>query len=254
MSHDALGEQFRGHYGGGHQPDETGPPLHDVTQKGNYMEGLDVYENPHHFTGTEAPQESIRQMHQARGNPDHVATIYRAAPRGVGHINHGDWVTLSAATPLSTPSTPTIPSKIGPPSPPTSRRTTSATPGTISMSGAISGRPPRPMSTGIRSMSSKVLGPQFAPRTGEVEEGHVRAIVNEWSPGQYYLRNLSVHPEHRGQGVGTRFMHGILAEHDRAGTTVSLHARKGLHKWYGSMGFEPVAEDTFGTRLTRRPR
>ena len=96
MSHDALGEQFRGHYGGGHQPTSDGPPLHDLTEKGNFMDGLDVYEKPHHFTGTAHPQETFRQIRQARGNPDHVATIYRAAPRGVGHINHGDWVTLSA--------------------------------------------------------------------------------------------------------------------------------------------------------------
>jgi hypothetical protein len=95
MSREALGEQFED-YQGGHIPTSDGPPLHDLTEPGNFMHGLDVYEKPHHFTGTAHPQESIRQIRAARGNPDHTATIYRAAPRGVGHINHGDWVTLSA--------------------------------------------------------------------------------------------------------------------------------------------------------------
>jgi len=96
MSHEALGEQFE-EYRGRHQPDPGGPPLHDMLHKGGeWHMPDDVYEHPHYYTGTEAPEESFRQMRRARGHPDHVATIYRAAPRGVGHINHGDWVTLSA--------------------------------------------------------------------------------------------------------------------------------------------------------------
>src|SRR6516164_2888064 len=95
MRHEALGEQFED-YRGGHQPNPEGPPMHDLTQKGSMLEGSDVYEHPHYFVGTEHPQESIRQIRRSRGSPNHMATIYRAAPRGVGHINHGDWVTLSA--------------------------------------------------------------------------------------------------------------------------------------------------------------
>jgi hypothetical protein len=95
MSHEALGQQFED-YRGHHQPNSEGPPLHDLTEPGNIMHGSDVYEHPHFFTGTAHPQETFRQMRQARGNPEHTATIYRAAPRGVGHVNHGDWVTLSA--------------------------------------------------------------------------------------------------------------------------------------------------------------
>jgi len=94
MSHEAhSGEQFE-EYRGLHQPNPEGPPLHDLLHGG--MMPDDVYTHPHYYVGTEAPQESIRQMRRARGNPDHTATVYRAAPRGVGHINHGDWVTLSA--------------------------------------------------------------------------------------------------------------------------------------------------------------
>jgi hypothetical protein len=93
VSHEALGEQFDD-YRGRHQPWEEGPPLHDLHQ-GNMMPD-DIYTHPHYYTGTKAPQESIRQMRQLRGKPDGVATIYRTVPRGVEHINHGDWVTLSA--------------------------------------------------------------------------------------------------------------------------------------------------------------
>lgn len=107
-------------------------------------------------------------------------------------------------------------------------------------------------------MSHNALGPQFKPpepRHGFIYEPDVSAQVNQYEPGQYYLYNLSVHHQKRGQGVGTRFMHGILAEHDRAGTQVSLHtSRPELKKWYGSMGFEPVAEEQLGTRMTRSPR
>lgn len=96
---------------------------------------------------------------------------------------------------------------------------------------------------------------QFGPRTGDVREPHVSAIVSQFKPGQYYLRNLRVSEEHRGKGVGTQFMHSLLKEHDAAKTSVSLHtARPELVKWYGSMGFEPEGEDAFGTRMTRKPR
>lgn len=107
-------------------------------------------------------------------------------------------------------------------------------------------------------MSHRALSSQqfsTAPREGYVSEPDVSAQVNEWEPGHYYLRNLLVHREKRGQGIGTRFMHGLLAEHDRAGTQVSLHtARPELEKWYGTMGFQKTGEDEIGTRMTRRPR
>lgn len=105
-------------------------------------------------------------------------------------------------------------------------------------------------------MSRDALSPgQFAPRTGDIHEPHASAIVSEVKKGHYYLRNLSVPEEHRGQGIGTQFMHGLLKEHDIAGSRVTLHtARPELVKWYGSMGFEPEGDDDFGTRMTRRPR
>lgn len=92
MSHEALGEQFQD-YRGHHQPWDEGPPLHDMHQGGVMPD--DVYTHPQYYTGTEHPQESWRQMRGARGQPDKTVTIYRAVPHGIGHINHGDWVSLS---------------------------------------------------------------------------------------------------------------------------------------------------------------
>jgi predicted N-acetyltransferase YhbS len=97
---------------------------------------------------------------------------------------------------------------------------------------------------------------QFStPRTGWVHEKDVSAHVHQVEPGHHYLANLSVNVDRRGHGIGTRFMHSVLAEHDLAGSRVTLHsARPELEKWYGSMGFEPEGEDALGTRMTRRPR
>ncbi len=85
--------QFGTDYRGVHQP-SMGPPLHDMTGGGEMPD--DVYTHPQYYTGTEHPEESIRQMRGARGKPDKMVTMYRAAPRGVSHINTGDWVSLSA--------------------------------------------------------------------------------------------------------------------------------------------------------------
>jgi len=105
-------------------------------------------------------------------------------------------------------------------------------------------------------MSREVLSHQFdAPRTGELHEPHVTAHVSQFQPGHYYLRNLSVSPDYRGQGIGTRFMHHLIREHDRAHTSLTLHtARPELVHWYGAMGFQSEGEDLFGTRMTRAPR
>jgi N-acetylglutamate synthase-like GNAT family acetyltransferase len=104
-------------------------------------------------------------------------------------------------------------------------------------------------------MSHQALSPQQFPRTGDVTEPDVYAHVHEFKPGEYYLRNLSVNPDKRGGGIGTKFMHGVLAEHDKAGTSVTLHtARPALVKWYGGMGFKAEEDDMFGTRMRREPQ
>jgi hypothetical protein len=87
------GAQFS--YRGNHRPDSGGPPLHDLTETGNYMDGTDVYEKPQYFTGTAHPAETFRQIRAVRGKPDAPVSIYRSAPKGVTHIHPGDWVSTS---------------------------------------------------------------------------------------------------------------------------------------------------------------
>lgn len=83
-------------YWGGHRPTEEGPPVHDLLE-GDSFAPLDIYENPHYYTGfarDPAGRESIEVIRSLRGQPGTV-TIYRSAPPGVTSINTGDWVTLS---------------------------------------------------------------------------------------------------------------------------------------------------------------
>jgi 8-oxo-dGTP pyrophosphatase MutT (NUDIX family)/GNAT superfamily N-acetyltransferase len=127
----------RDDYGMEHSPNDDGPPLHNLTEEGNYTPS-DFYENMHQY-GTGADQadaESMSAIWNARGNRplhkrpavdnskwrekgidledhpeeteenfakrqedrrngEHHVTVYRAAPKGVKSLNHGDWVSLS---------------------------------------------------------------------------------------------------------------------------------------------------------------
>jgi hypothetical protein len=96
-------------YGLSHRPDETGPPLHDLTE-GDMMP-RDIYERMHeynlysHDTGLlgEAAYQAQRKARLFRGKPEKLVTIWRSAPsqnpesRNAkrGEINNGDWVGLS---------------------------------------------------------------------------------------------------------------------------------------------------------------
>jgi hypothetical protein len=70
-----------------------GYPLHDMDV------GEDWYEHPEWYGGdhSDVSQSEMRQAQQAyiqaRGNPDHPITIYRALPPGHTTFHAGDWVT-----------------------------------------------------------------------------------------------------------------------------------------------------------------
>jgi 8-oxo-dGTP pyrophosphatase MutT (NUDIX family) len=87
-------------YGGHHRPME-GPPLHDLTAEGEdgQMWPDDVYDHPEWYNSSSSEhfQEGVRAIHRYRGKPEAMATIYRAAPKGLTHINPGDWVTPVAS-------------------------------------------------------------------------------------------------------------------------------------------------------------
>lgn len=57
-----------------------------------------VYEHPEYYTSRRDPwhRETHQAMLQARGNPNHMTTVYRALPTGAkGAIQEGDWITPS---------------------------------------------------------------------------------------------------------------------------------------------------------------
>lgn len=93
----AAQEEWRGR----HQP-SFGPPIHNLTEPENeehdWSAPDDIYEHAHYYGdgNTDSDKESTAVMRRARaGGAEHPVTIYRAAPRGVTHIGHGDWVTPS---------------------------------------------------------------------------------------------------------------------------------------------------------------
>ena len=78
----------------------TGIPVHDMN--GSDADGgvpEDWYTHPHYYShGEVSDRERGRVQHmynQARGNPDHPVTVYRALPTGRTQFNTGDWVTPS---------------------------------------------------------------------------------------------------------------------------------------------------------------
>lgn len=88
-------------YRGQHQPpgpdDEGTPTIDDLTRPGSWMEGNDVYEHPEYFGHGDpvVDREAARALAAARGKPNAMVKIYRAAPKEAGGINPGDWVTTS---------------------------------------------------------------------------------------------------------------------------------------------------------------
>jgi len=69
-----------------------------------------------------------------------------------------------------------------------------------------------------------------------------------------YVHNVFVPEGQRGRGHGAKVMGKILADADRIGKPLTLHAREDLHDWYGALGFKVTGRDVFGPRLERQPR
>ena len=80
-----------------HRPTETGITADDLLKEGNEGIGApkDIYEHPEYYSIGEKKYltETMRQLNEAKGNPNAEITIYRAT---IGDkINDGDWITLS---------------------------------------------------------------------------------------------------------------------------------------------------------------
>ena len=90
-------------YQGNHTPpmSGSGAPLNDLTGGGDYYPD-DIYSSKAaqyygHFGGKDPiDKQTISLIHQYKGRPNDLVTIYRAIPDGVNEtISNGDWVTIN---------------------------------------------------------------------------------------------------------------------------------------------------------------
>ena len=71
-------------------PDEDSAPMHDLTKV--YPD--DVHISPHYYHGNDPHQsDAYWTARSVMGKPEKRLWVYRAVPKGVKTINHGDWVT-----------------------------------------------------------------------------------------------------------------------------------------------------------------
>jgi len=85
-----LNEDQFGAYRGQHQPDPTGSQMHEAEKA-----FPDVHEHPEYYRDDEHSDRSLSVIHRTKGDPEAHISVYRAVPKGVTKINHGDWVTPS---------------------------------------------------------------------------------------------------------------------------------------------------------------
>jgi hypothetical protein len=86
-----LNEDQFGSYRMQHQPDPTGSQMHEAENA-----FPDVHEHPEYYhSEPELESRSISVIRRTKGDPEARVSVYRAVPKGVTRINHGDWVTPS---------------------------------------------------------------------------------------------------------------------------------------------------------------
>jgi len=87
-------EDFEGSYRMQHQaPGEDAAPLHDLTANGVFPK--DIHTSPQfYFHDSENDPKGYQVAKRVQGKPEATVTAYRAVPKGVQHINPGDWVAV----------------------------------------------------------------------------------------------------------------------------------------------------------------
>lgn len=73
-------------------------------------------------------------------------------------------------------------------------------------------------------------------------------------PGKWYLHQLQLAGDVRGQGLGRRLLEQILAEADRAGAPVTLSVLKAnpARRLYERLGFIAIGEDAIEIHMSRQ--
>jgi GNAT superfamily N-acetyltransferase len=72
----------------------------------------------------------------------------------------------------------------------------------------------------------------------------------------FYLQDIVVHPDHRGQGYGRAIVDRLLADlvpMAKPGATIGLMAAKGVEGLYGDAGFTARPIQTLGAGMTLFP-
>ncbi len=73
--------------------------------------------------------------------------------------------------------------------------------------------------------------------------------------GEIRVIDITIDPAHRGRGIGTSLMAGVLAEGDRTGRRVTVHVERenDALRWYRRLGFTHVRERGYYDFLERCP-
>jgi len=81
-----------------------------------------------------------------------------------------------------------------------------------------------------------------------------RLYVDEWER-EIRIVDISLLPAHRGRGLGTRLLRGVLDRGDAAGKPVSIHVEKfnPALRLYQRLGFHPVEDKGVYLLMSRPP-
>ncbi len=81
-----------------------------------------------------------------------------------------------------------------------------------------------------------------------------RLYVDEWVK-EIRIVDISLLPEHRGAGLGTRLLRGVLERGDAAGKPVSIHVERfnPALRLYERLGFRPVEDKGVYLLMSRPP-
>jgi ribosomal protein S18 acetylase RimI-like enzyme len=89
-----------------------------------------------------------------------------------------------------------------------------------------------------------------------VMEGECRVgrLYHDWHTGEARVIDISLLPEYRGAGIGTRLMKTVVAEAARRALSVSLYVERNnpVRGFYRRLGFEAIGEDGVYERMRRK--
>ncbi len=88
-----------------------------------------------------------------------------------------------------------------------------------------------------------------------VDDAPVGRLVADRSGAEVHVVDVALSPDHRGRGIGTALLTGLLADADAQGRAVVLAVDRGspARRLYERLGFRVVGEDDVRLALRREP-